>query len=310
MGPPVGSAVGRVTDHGEAALLYVDFLRKAAPTSLAGLRLVLDCANGSASQVAPLAFSALGADVVTIHAAPDGLNINEGCGSTHLSSLRTAVVRERADAGFGFDGDADRVLAVSATGDDVDGDQILAILALSLHAAGQLAGNRVVATVMSNLGFSLAMRSAGIDVVAADVGDRYVLEAMRTSGVSLGGEQSGHLILGDHATTGDGILAALKVAGEMAATGRSLGELARVVTKLPQVLVNVSGVDKARSASDAELRAAVAKAEVELGDAGRVLLRPSGTEDLVRVMVEATTREQAEEIAERLADVVRVRLSE
>jgi phosphoglucosamine mutase len=306
---PVGSAVGRVTDLADPAERYVEYLQKAAPTSLAGLRLVLDCAEGAASIVAPRVFAALGADVVAIHASPDGLNINEGCGSTHLYPLRAAVVAEGADAGFAFDGDADRVLAVDASGADIDGDQILAILALSMHAAGQLPGDRVVATVMSNLGFTLAMRQAGIAVVLADVGDRYVLEAMRTHAVSLGGEQSGHLILSDHATTGDGVLAALRVAGEMAATGRSLTELAGVVTRLPQVLVNVAGVDKSRAASDPVLVAAVDEARAELGETGRILLRPSGTEALVRVMVEAASRDQASAVAERLAAVVRRQLS-
>jgi len=306
---PSGSAVGRVVDAPDATGQYVDYLQKAAPTSLTGLRLVLDCAEGSASSVGPQAFRALGADVVAIHASPDGLNINAGCGSTHLGPLRAAVVEAGAHAGFAFDGDADRVLAVDAAGVDVDGDQMLAILAIALHTAGELPGDRVVATVMSNLGFNLAMRSAGIGVIRSRVGDRYVLEAMRAEGVSLGGEQSGHLILSDHARTGDGILAALKVAGEMAAAGRSLADLAGVVTRLPQVLVNVSGVDKRRADSDPTLRDAIAQAEAELGDSGRVLLRPSGTEALVRVMVEAESGDQARAIADRLAAVVRTRLS-
>jgi phosphoglucosamine mutase len=307
---PVGRSVGRVRDYPDPQGRYVGYLQSAAPVSLSGLSVVLDCAEGAASVVGPRVFSALGADVVAIHAAPDGLNINDGCGSTHLGPLRTSVLEVGADAGFAFDGDADRVLAVDADGTEVDGDQILAILAISLHAAGQLPGDRVVATVMSNLGFVLAMRAAGISVVQADVGDRYVLEAMRAHRVTLGGEQSGHLILSDHATTGDGLLAALKVAGEMNSTGSSLAALAGVVTRLPQVLVNVAGVDKARSATDPVLLAAVANAESELGETGRVLLRPSGTESLVRVMVEAASREQAESVADRLADVVRSQLSE
>jgi phosphoglucosamine mutase len=306
---PLGPAVGRIRDNTDADDLYVDYLQKVAPTPLSGLRLVLDCAEGAASVVGPRVFRALGADVVAIHASPDGLNINDGCGSTHLGPLRAAVVEARADAGFAFDGDADRVLAIDASGADVDGDQLLAILALAMHAAGELPGDRVVGTVMSNLGFTLAMKAAGIGVVHASVGDRYVLEAMRAEGISLGGEQSGHLILTDHATTGDGVLAALKVAGEMAAGGRSLAELAGVVTRLPQILVNVPGVHKELAASDPELQRAVADAEAELGDTGRVLLRPSGTEPLVRVMVEAATRDQAEAVAARLADVVRARLS-
>jgi phosphoglucosamine mutase len=280
-----------------------------APTPLSGLRLVLDCAEGAASVVAPRVFRTLGANVIAIHASPDGLNINDGCGSTHLGPLRAAVVEAQADAGFAFDGDADRVLAIDASGADVDGDQLLAILALAMHAAGELPGDRVVGTVMSNLGFTLAMKTAGISVVHANVGDRYVLEAMRAEGISLGGEQSGHLILTDHATTGDGVLAALKVAGEMAIGGRSLAALAGVVTRLPQILVNVPGVHKELAASDPELQRAVADAEAELGDTGRVLLRPSGTEPLVRVMVEAATRDQAEAVADRLAAVVRARHS-
>jgi phosphoglucosamine mutase len=306
---PLGAGVGRITNNAEAAEEYVDYLRKVAATPLTGLKLVLDCAEGAASLVGPRAFQALGAEVVAIHATPDGLHINEGCGSTNLGPLRAAVVEARADAGFAFDGDADRVLAVDASGADVDGDQLLAILAVAMHAAGELPGGRVVATVMSNLGLTLAMQAAGIGVVRANVGDRYVLEAMRTEGIPLGGEQSGHLILTDFATTGDGILAALKVAGQMASSERSLSDLASVVTRLPQVLVNVAGVEKERAASDPELRRAVVDAESELGQTGRVLLRPSGTESLVRVMVEAATRDQAQAVAHRLAGVVRDRLS-
>jgi phosphoglucosamine mutase len=306
---PVGSAVGRVVDRPDAAGSYVDYLCKAAATSLSGLRLVLDCAEGAASEVAPRAFRALGADVEAIHADPDGTNINQDCGSTHLESLRAAVLASQADAGFAFDGDADRVLAVDARGEVVDGDHILAILALAMQAAGELPGGRVVATVMSNLGLTVALSAAGITVVPAAVGDRYVLEAMRVEGVALGGEQSGHLIVGEHATTGDGILTALKVTGEMASTRRTLADLASVVTKLPQVLVNVSGVDKTRVHSNPTLRSAVEEAEVELGTTGRVLLRPSGTEPLVRVMVEAPQQDQAQAVADRLAAVVRAQLA-
>ncbi|MGI8700271.1 MAG: phosphoglucosamine mutase [Nocardioidaceae bacterium] len=306
---PVGDAVGRVTDLDDALQRYADHLREAAPTPLTGLRVVLDCADGAASLVAPDVFASLGAEVVAIHASPDGLNINEGCGSTHLQPLRAAVVQTGADAGFAFDGDADRVLAADAAGRDVDGDQLLAILALSMDAAGALPGHRVVATVMSNLGLLLAMRAAGLDVLLADVGDRYVLEMMRDHRIALGGEQSGHLILGDHATTGDGILAALTVAARMASTGTPLAELAGVVERLPQVLVNVAGVDKTRAAADLELADAVARAERELGDGGRVLLRPSGTEPLIRVMVEARSRDEATRVAEQLAGVVRRRLA-
>jgi phosphoglucosamine mutase len=275
---------------------------------LAGLKLVLDCAHGAASEVGPRALSAAGADVVTIGASPDGLNINDGCGSTHLEPLRKAVLDHGADAGFAVDGDADRCLAVDHTGEVVDGDQIMGILALALRESGGLVDDTLVATVMSNLGLLQAMEQAGVTVVQTAVGDRYVLDEMRRGGFSLGGEQSGHVIMREHATTGDGILTALHVARRMATTGRSLRELAGVMTRLPQVLVNVAGVDRTRT-DDPALLEAVAGAEAELGTTGRVLLRPSGTEPLVRVMVEAPTAEQADTVAQRLADVVRERLA-
>ena len=271
-------------------------------------RVVLDCAHGAASIAGPKALRDAGAEVIAICAEPDGLNINQGCGSTHLEVLRKAVLEHGADAGFALDGDADRCLAVDATGEVVDGDQILAILALALREQGRLHEDTVVVTVMSNLGLLQAMDAAGISVEQTAVGDRYVLEAMNASGYTLGGEQSGHVIMSEHATTGDGILTALQVLDRMAATGRSLAELASVVTRLPQVLVNVADVDRAGT-GDAVLAAAVAEAEAELGSSGRILLRPSGTEPLVRVMVEAATAEHARAVAERLADVVRERLA-
>jgi phosphoglucosamine mutase len=306
---PTGPEVGRVTDFAAASQQYVDHLVATVRVPLDGLRVVLDCAEGAAYDVAPRAFRAAGASVVAIHAEPDGLNINDGCGSTHLDDLQRAVVEHGADAGFAFDGDADRCLAADASGELVDGDQLMAILALAMHAQGALAHETVVATVMSNLGFLIAMRDAGLTVVQAKVGDRYVLEEMRTGGYNLGGEQSGHVILGDHVTTGDGILSALQVASRMAATGAGLAHLAGVMTRLPQVLINVSGVDKLRAHSDQAVLAAVAEEEAALGERGRVLLRPSGTEPLVRVMVEAETHEQAEQVAERLAKVVASSLS-
>ncbi|MGH3471415.1 MAG: phosphoglucosamine mutase [Nocardioidaceae bacterium] len=306
---PVGPEVGRIVDDLTAVDRYVAHLAATVPSPLTGLRLVLDCAEGAASVPAPRVFRALGADIVTIHDSPDGLNINVGCGSTHVDALRAAVVSEHADAGFAFDGDADRCLAVDADGSVVNGDQIMAILALAMRAAGALAHETVVATVMSNLGFVLAMREAGVTVVQTKVGDRYVLEAMRAGGFSLGGEQSGHVIISRHGTTGDGILAALQVAARMASSGQRLAELAGVMTTLPQVLVNVPGVDKARADDDVTVAAAVSVAESELGGQGRVLLRPSGTEQLVRVMVEASTVDQARSIAERLADVVKAQLA-
>ncbi len=265
---------------------------------------MLDCANGAASEVGPKALRDAGAEVVAICAEPDGLNINEGCGSTHTEVLQKAVLEHGADAGFALDGDADRCLAVDRDGEVVDGDQIMAVLALAMNEAGTLHRNTVVATVMSNLGFVLAMRAAGVEVLQTKVGDRYVLEAMKAGGYTLGGEQSGHVIMSQHSTTGDGLLTTLHVLDRMAATGRPLADLAAVMTRLPQVLVNVPGVDKARADDDAALAAAVAEAEAELGETGRVLLRPSGTEPLVRVMVEAATADAAGEIAERLATVV------
>ncbi|TQK72667.1 phosphoglucosamine mutase [Nocardioides sp. SLBN-35] len=309
---PTGASVGRVTPYGPTVKEYVDHLVRTldAPMGkpLAGLKLVLDCAHGAASEVGPRALSAAGADVVTIGASPDGLNINDGCGSTHLEPLRKAVLDHGADAGFAVDGDADRCLAVDHTGEVVDGDQIMGILALALRESGGLVDDTLVATVMSNLGLLQAMEQAGVTVVQTAVGDRYVLDEMRRGGFSLGGEQSGHVIMREHATTGDGILTALHVARRMATTGRSLRQLAGVMTRLPQVLVNVAGVDRTRT-DDPALLEAVAGAEAELGSTGRVLLRPSGTEPLVRVMVEAPTAEQADGVAQRLADVVRERLA-
>jgi len=279
--------------------------RAASGGALAGLRVVVDCAHGAASQLAPVLLRRAGAEVIAIGAEPDGENINAGCGSTHLEALTAAVLKHGADAGIAHDGDADRCLAVDAGGEVVDGDQILAVLALDHKARGELVRNTVVATVMSNLGFRLAMAEAGITVVETAVGDRYVLEAMLAGQFVLGGEQSGHVIMLDHATTGDGMLTALHLLAAMARRDAALADLARVMTRYPQVLVNVAGVDKARAATSPELAAAVAAAEAELGTSGRVLVRPSGTEPAVRVMVEATDHEHARRIAENLAATVR-----
>jgi phosphoglucosamine mutase len=302
---PLGAAVGRVRYAPDAVQQYEQHLLGTLNGSLDGLRVVVDCANGAASVVAPDVLRRAGAEVIAIHAAPDGLNINDGCGSTHMTDLITAVREHGADAGIAHDGDADRCLAVDDQGNIVDGDHILAILALGLRTDGKLNGDTVVSTVMANLGFRIAMETAGIVTVQTAVGDRYVLEAMRASGFALGGEQSGHVILADHATTGDGVLTALHLLEQMARSGQSLRELASVVDKLPQVLVNVTGVDRTLLDSSPELIAAVAAAEAELGGGGRVLLRPSGTEPVVRVMVEAATTAQAEQIAEQIADVLR-----
>ena len=305
---PIGAAVGRVRPYERPVEEYVDHLLGTLDRPLTGLKVVVDCAHGAGSVAAPLALRAAGADVVVIGAEPDGLNINDGYGSTHLAPLQAAVVEHGADAGIALDGDADRCLAVDHEGRDVDGDQVLAILALGLAEAGGLVDDTVVATVMSNLGFVQAMEAAGLRVKQTRVGDRYVLEEMRAGGYVLGGEQSGHVIMSRHATTGDGILTALHVLQRMAATGQDLKSLAAVVTRLPQVLVNVKDVDKDRT-DDPVLVAAVAAEEAALAGSGRVLLRPSGTEPLVRVMVESPTDEGAREIAARLADVVRQRLA-
>jgi phosphoglucosamine mutase len=306
---PTGANVGRITRYDAAVADYARHLCSTVSVPLQGIRVVLDCAHGAASEAGPRALREAGADVVTISADPDGLNINDRCGSTHLEPLRAAVVEHGADVGFALDGDADRCLAVDHDGNVVDGDQILAMLAVSLRASGDLVDGTVVATVMSNLGFVQAMQREGVKVEQTKVGDRYVLEAMKARGYSLGGEQSGHVILSRHATTGDGILTALQVLATMAATGRSLQELAGVMTRLPQVLVNVPGVDKAGADHDTELAAAVAAEEAALAGAGRILLRPSGTEPLVRVMVEAESADRAREVADRLAGVVRDRLA-
>jgi phosphoglucosamine mutase len=305
--PPTGGDVGRVTPYATPIQEYVGHL-VATTKPLSGLKIVLDCAHGAASEAGPMALREAGAEVIAIHAEPDGLNINDGCGSTHLEPLRAAVLEHGADAGFALDGDADRCLAVDHRGEVVDGDQIMAILALGLRDAGRLADDTVVVTVMSNLGFVRAMERHGVTVRQTAVGDRYVLEAMNAGGFSLGGEQSGHVIQHDYATTGDGILTALHVLERMVVTGESLASLAAVMTRFPQVLLNVGGVDRTRT-DDPALLAAVATEEAALGDSGRVLLRASGTEPLVRVMVEAETQDRAQGVAERLADVVRDRLA-
>jgi phosphoglucosamine mutase len=308
---PTGAAVGRVTVDGSLVETYVAHLVNSLESlvSLEGIKVVVDCANGAAFQVAPAAFEAQGAEVHRIHAQPDGININDNCGSTHMDSLRSAVLEHHAHIGIALDGDADRCMAVDTFGRIVDGDQILAILALALREQGRLKNDTVVATVMSNLGFLNAMRSVGITVQQTKVGDRYVLEAMKAGGFILGGEQSGHIVMSEHATTGDGTLTAVHLMNRMATSGQSLAQLASVMTRLPQVLINVPDVDKSRAATDPQLSAAVVQAQAELGDSGRVLLRPSGTESLVRVMVEAESYEAANGVAHRLADAVKASLA-
>jgi phosphoglucosamine mutase len=310
-GVPEGG-FGRVRDASGEGQRYLDYLlstvtgpEHAETGPLAGLRVVVDCAHGAASRFAPGLLRRAGAEVIEIGTAPDGLNINEGCGSTHLEALSAAVLAHGADAGIAHDGDADRCLAVDAAGQVIDGDQILAVLALALHDSGRLAGNTVVATVMSNLGFRQAMRQAGISLVETPVGDRYLIAAMLDGKFVLGGEQSGHIIMLDHATTGDGLLTALQLLAQMARQDTPLADLAAVMTRYPQELINIKGVDKSLVASSGALREAVAAAEAELGDSGRVLVRPSGTEPAVRVMVEAVDPGQAVRLADQLAATVR-----
>jgi phosphoglucosamine mutase len=301
--------VGRIHRLADAEDRYVLHLLGSLPNRLDGLHIVLDCANGAASAISPEVFTNAGARVTVIGNAPDGLNINDGVGSTHLDVLARAVVDAGADVGIAHDGDADRCLAVDAQGNIVDGDQIMAILAVAMKERGELKDNTLVTTVMSNLGLHRAMASHGISVVTSAVGDRYVLEELDRGGFSLGGEQSGHVIMTKFATTGDGLLTGLHLAAEMARTGKTMAELAATMTIFPQVLVNVRGVNHRGLDESDGVAAAIAIVESELGDSGRVLLRPSGTEPMVRVMVEAESHEIADAHAHALAEVVRIELS-
>ncbi|MEF2976872.1 phosphoglucosamine mutase [Subtercola sp. YIM 133946] len=306
---PLGADVGRIRRFSDAEDRYVVHLLGTLPHPLDGIHVVLDCAHGAAAGVSPEVFTVAGATVTVMGNDPDGDNINDGVGSTHMQALVDTVLELGADVGIAHDGDADRCLAVDHTGRVVDGDQIMAILATAMDSRGELRDRTLVATVMSNLGLRVAMESQGIRMLETKVGDRYVLEAINANGYNLGGEQSGHIIFGDYATTGDGILTGLQLVSRMAATGKTLAELASVMTVYPQILINVGGVDRDAAASDEVLAEAVVAAEAELGETGRVLLRPSGTEPLVRVMVEAADQSTADRIAERLADVVRERLA-
>ncbi|MEJ6607508.1 MAG: phosphoglucosamine mutase [Candidatus Planktophila sp.] len=305
---PTGEAVGRAINDERARERYLKHLLASVRTPLKGLKIVVDCANGAASTVAPEAYRRAGAEVISIFDSPNGWNINQDCGSTHLHQLRTAVLREGADLGVAHDGDADRVLAVDAAGNEVDGDVIMTILARGFKASGSLKSETIVATVMSNLGFFHAMKDAGIKVEITAVGDRYVLEKMIEKDFSLGGEQSGHLIMRDFATTGDGTLTALALAQEVVRSGKTLQELAAVMVRFPQVLINVKNVAKDKLPASDAIKVAVLDAEAKLGEHGRVLLRASGTEPLVRVMVEAQSDNLASEIANDLAKVVQAEL--
>jgi phosphoglucosamine mutase len=308
------AAFGRVTDAYSEHEAYLDHLLATLPVAdggrppLQGLRVVVDCAHGAAYSIGPRALRRAGAEVIAIGAAPDGLNINAGCGSTHLETLAAAVVEHRADGGLAFDGDADRCLAVDADGAPLDGDQILTVLASELKAAGLLAGDAVVVTVMSNLGFHDAMHAAGITVIQTPVGDKHVYAAMRDGGYVLGGEQSGHIIQMGHATTGDGVLTGLHLLAAVNRSGIPVSAAAKMMTRYPQVLINVRG-DKDRAMADPSLDEAVRMARDRLGDAGRILLRPSGTEPAIRVMVEARDAGVAEDLAGQLAAAVRVAMA-
>ncbi|UMB68584.1 phosphoglucosamine mutase [Mycobacterium paraterrae] len=302
---PVGASIGRVVEAEDALDRYLRQVGKAGTVPLDGLTVVVDCAHGAASIAAPRAYRAAGARVIAINAEPDGLNINDGCGSTHLDVVRAAVLEHGADLGLAHDGDADRCLAIDASGEVIDGDAIMVILALAMQEAGELAGNTLVATVMSNLGLHLAMRAAGVEVRTTSVGDRYVLEELRSGKFSLGGEQSGHIVLPALSTTGDGILTGLRLMSRMAQTGASLGELASPMHTLPQVLINVDVADKAAAVAAPAVQSAVQEVEDELGDTGRILLRPSGTEQMIRVMVEADDEHVAHRLAAHVAETVR-----
>jgi phosphoglucosamine mutase len=301
---PTGAGVGRIVDAEDALDRYLRHVGKAVTARLDGLTVVVDCAHGAASAAAPRAYRAAGANVIAIHAEPNGLNINDGCGSTHMEALQAAVLARGADIGIAHDGDADRCLAVDATGRVIDGDAIMVMLALAMQEAGELASNTLVTTVMSNLGLHLAMRAAAIEVRTTSVGDRYVLEELRAGEFSLGGEQSGHIVMPAFGTTGDGIVTGLRVMSRMAQTGKSLAALAEPMRTLPQVLINVEVADKTTVADAPSVRSAVAEAEAELGDSGRILLRPSGTEQVVRVMVEAADEDTARQLAVRVAESV------
>jgi phosphoglucosamine mutase len=305
-----GRGFGRVSDASGERERYLDHLLATLPAPasaapLAGMRVVVDCAHGAAYELAPRMLRRAGAEVISIGTEPDGDNINSGCGSTSLGALKAAVVAHGADAGIAHDGDADRCLAVDSEGQVIDGDQIIAVLAFALRDAGALVGDTVVVTVMSNLGLRLALRDAGIHVVETPVGDRHLVAAMRDGKFVLGGEQSGHIILADHATTGDGLLTSLHLLATAAVRGQPLGELAKVMTRYPQVLISIPGVNRELIATSPELAGAVRAAEAALGDSGRVLVRPSGTEAVVRIMVEAADAGQARQQADALAAAVR-----
>lgn len=306
---PTGAGVGRAEIVADAVERYVAHAVSTVPDGLEGLRIAVDCGHGAASRTTPAAFAALGATIETINCGWNGLDINLGCGSTHLDVISDMVTSGSYDLGIAHDGDADRVLAVDEAGEIIDGDVIMAICALDMHARGALPKDTVVATVMSNLGFEKALQAAGITVFKTRVGDRYVLDQMRSSGAAFGGEQSGHVIFLEHATTGDGLITALQLAEVVHRNGKPLSELAEVMTTYPQVLHNVDVAHRELLSGSSAIAEAVRAAEAELDNTGRVLVRASGTEPLVRVMVEAADLRQARSIADKLAAVVKSELA-
>jgi len=302
---PVGGGIGRVTLDESAKQLYLDYLQTTVSHRFDGLKIVLDCAHGAAYELAPAVFRALGAEVVAYGAAPDGLNINAGVGSTHPEMLAAKVLEHGADLGLAFDGDADRLIAIDERGEETDGDYVLCICGDSMKRAGKLNKDTVVTTVMANIGFFQAAKSLGLVTAQTAVGDRYVMEEMVNGGYNLGGEQSGHVIFLDYNTTGDGILTGLQLADTLAGSGKKLSELKQVMRKFPQTLVNVRVKDKSLYAGNAAIQAAVAAAEAALGENGRILVRPSGTEALIRVMAEGPEIEEIERHVEAVAAVIR-----
>lgn len=303
---PTGAAVGRRIEKKNASRDYVEHLKRRMSVDLTGMKIALDCANGACAHIAPGLFSDLGADVVAIGTEPDGCNINDGCGSTHLERLRQLVRREGCDIGIAFDGDTDRMLAVDENGRDVDGDVIMAIIALDMHEANELHDDTLVVTVMSNLGLDLMAREKGIKLVKTKVGDRYVLEEMLRHGFSIGGEQSGHIILLEHATTGDGMLSALRLLRALAHQKTNLSSASGIMTVLPQVLKSsrVANERKAAAMADQDILSAIAKMEERLHGEGRVLVRPSGTEPIIRVMLEGRDIEEITRMADQLTELI------
>lgn len=305
---PIGGALGALRVDDEARYKYLDYLKTTISQSFEGLKVVLDCANGAAYELAPKLFEELGAEVIAIGAEPNGLNINDHCGSTHPEQLKEAVLQHKADIGLAFDGDADRLIAIDENGTEVDGDFILCICGDAMNRAGKLKDSTIVTTVMSNIGFYKATEQLGIQTAKTAVGDRYVMEEMRRGGYNLGGEQSGHVIFLDYNTTGDGILTGIQLIDTMKATSKKLSELKSLMTQYPQVLVNVRVQDKSNYPGNAAIAAAIEKVEQELGSNGRVLVRPSGTESLIRVMAEGPDKAELERYVDEIADVVKKEL--